>query len=79
MNVEELPASVGEISARGGSGFGNGDAVGVVVGVFDGCGGCFRACVTTGVEAVAVRVVVISPSTRVSSTPVTVTVWVYSS
>ena len=26
-------------------------------------------------EAVAVRVVVISPSTRVSSTPVTVTVW----
>ena len=38
-----------EISAGGGSGFGNGDAVGVVVGVFDGCGGCFRACVTTGV------------------------------
>ena len=26
-------------------------------------------------DAVAVRVVVISPSTRVSSTPVTVTVW----
>ena len=33
--------------AIGGAGLGNGDAGGVVIGCFEGCGGCFAAGVTT--------------------------------
>ena len=53
---------------------GNGDARAVVIGCFECGGGCFSAGVAACVGSGGGEVVVMSPSSRLSSTPVTVTV-----